>query len=88
MEKWQSKKKNNAMNQIAESMKSIVDNISTRNESLLPSETTESKSEDETFSMIIQMIVKMVSGVPECEEKYILKLRIQQGIINTCFSLN
>ena len=66
------------MNQIAEIMESIVDNISTRNESLPPSETTESKSEDKTFSMIIQMIVKMVSGVPECEEKYIQKLRIQQ----------
>ena len=65
------------MNQIAEIMESIVDNISTRNESLPPSETTESKSEDKTFSMIIQMIVKMVSGVPECEE-YIQKLRIQQ----------
>ena len=66
------------MNQIAEIMESIVDNISTRNESLPPSETTESKSEDKTFSMIIQMIVKMVSGVLECEEKYIQKLRIQQ----------
>ena len=41
------------MNQIAEIMESIVDNISTRNESLPPSETTESKSEDKTFSMII-----------------------------------
>ena len=47
------RKKNNAMNQIAEIMESIVDNISTRNESLPPSETTESKSEDKTFSMII-----------------------------------
>ena len=34
------------------------------------------------------MIMKMVSGISECEEKYQLKLRIQQGIINTRFSIN
>ena len=34
------------------------------------------------------MIVKMVSGIPECEEKYPLKLRIKQDIINTRFSIN
>ena len=34
------------------------------------------------------MTVKMVSGILECEEKYLMKLRIQQDIINTCFSIN
>ena len=34
------------------------------------------------------MIMKMVSGIQECEEKYLLKLRIQQDIVNTCFSIN
>ena len=32
--------------------------------------------------------MKMVSGIPECVEKYLLKLRIQQDIVNTCFSIN
>ena len=77
--------KNNAINRVAESMETIVDKISTRNESPLPPETTKSKSEDEILG---QMIVKMVSGIPECEEKYLLNLRIQQDIINTGFSVN
>ena len=34
------------------------------------------------------MTVKMVSGILECEEKYLMKLRIQQDIINTRFSIN
>ena len=62
--------KNNAINRVAESIQSIADKISTRNESPLPPETTKSKSEDEIFG---EMIFKMVSGVPECEEKYLLK---------------
>ena len=76
---------NNAMNWVAESIESIADKISTRNESPLPSETTKSKSKNKIFS---EMTVKMVSGIPECEEKYLLKLRIQQDIINTRFSTN
>ena len=72
--------KNNAI-----STESIADKISTRNESPLPPETTKSKSENEIFGKII---VKMVSGIPECEKKYLLKLRILQDIINTCFSIN
>ena len=62
--------KNNAINRVAESIESIADKISAQNESLLPPETTKSKSEDEIFG---EMIFKMVSGVPECEEKYLLK---------------
>ena len=34
------------------------------------------------------MIVKMVIGIPECEEEYLLKLTIQHDIINTRFSVN
>ena len=74
--------KNNAINRVVES---IAEKISTRNESPLPPETTKSKSEDEIFG---EMTVKMVSGIPKCEEKYLLKLRIQQDIINTRFSIN
>ena len=32
--------------------------------------------------------MKMVSGIPECQEKYLLKLTIQQDIINTHLSIN
>ena len=45
LKKCQSKKKITQINRVAESMESIADNISTRNESPLPSETTKSKSE-------------------------------------------
>ena len=58
--------KNNAINQVVEIIESIADKISTWNESPLPPETIESKSEDEKFG---KMTVKMVSGIPECEEK-------------------
>ena len=34
------------------------------------------------------MIMKMVIGIPDCEEKYLLKLRREQDIINTHFSMN
>ena len=34
------------------------------------------------------MIMKMVSGIPDCEEKYLLKSRREQDIINTHFSIN
>ena len=76
--------KNNAINRVAESIESTADKISTRKENPLPPETTKSKSEYEIFG---EMIVKMVSGIPECEEKYLLKLRIKQDI-NTPFSIN
>ena len=66
---------NNAIIRVAESIESIADKISTQNESPFPPETTKSKSGDEVFG---KMAVKMVSGIPECEEKYLLKVRIQQ----------
>ena len=34
------------------------------------------------------MIIKMIAGIPESEEKYLLKLRIQQDIVKTRFSFN
>ena len=74
LEKMPIQEKNNAINWVAESIESIADKISTRYESPLPLETTKSKSEDEIFG---EMTVKMVSRIPECEEKYLLKLRIQ-----------
>ena len=77
--------KNNAVDQVAESIESISNNISTRKENPLSPETSKSKSEDEIFE---EMTVKMVSGIPECEEKYLLKLRIQQDLINTRFSIS
>ena len=77
--------KNNAINQVAESIESIADKISAQNKIPLPAETTNSKSEDKIF---LKMTKKMVSGTPECEGKNQLKLRIQQGIINTHFSIN
>ena len=63
--------KNNAIKWVAESTESIADKISTQNESPPPPETTKSKSEDEIFG---EMTMKMVSGIPECEEKCLLKL--------------
>ena len=66
---------NNTIIRVAESIKSITDKISTQNENPFPPETAKSKSEDEIFGKIT---VKMVSGIPEFEEMYLLKLRIQQ----------
>ena len=66
-------RKNNAINRVAKkSIERNADKISTWNESPLPLETTKSKS-DEIFG---KMTVKMVSGITECEEEYLLKLRI------------
>lgn len=66
-------------------MESIVDKIATQNKSPLPLETFRSKSEDEIFD---EMIVKMVSGIPEFEENYLLKSGIQQDMTNTRFSVS
>ena len=77
--------KNIARNRVAESMESIVDEISTQNKSPLPLETSRSKSEDEIFG---EIILKMDTGVPACEKKNLMKLRIQQDITNTRFSVN
>ena len=77
--------KNIAKNRVAESMESIADEISTQNISPFPLETSRSKSEDEIFG---EMILKMATGVPACEKKYLLKSRIQQDITNTRFSVN
>ena len=76
--------KNNTINWVAESIESIADKISTGNKSPIPPETTKSKS-GEIFG---KMTVKMISEIPDCKEKYLLKLRIQQDIINTCFCIN
>ena len=59
--------KNIARNRVAESMESIVDEISTQNKSPFPRETSRSKSEDEIFG---EMILKMATGVPACENIY------------------
>ena len=77
--------KNNTVNQVVESTESIADKISTQKKSPLPPETTKAKSEDEIFG---KMTMKMVSGIPEFEEKCLLKLRIQQDIINARLSIN
>ena len=34
------------------------------------------------------MIAKMIAGIPESEEKYLLKLQIQQDIVKTRYSFN
>ena len=34
------------------------------------------------------MITKMIAGIPESEQKYLLKLRIQQDIVKTRYSFN
>ena len=47
-------------------MESIVDKMSIRNENPLLSETSKSISGGGIFG---RMIMKMVSGIPECEEK-------------------
>ena len=77
--------KNNTISLVAQSTESIANKISTQNESPLPPETTKSKSEDEIFA---DMTVKMVGGIPECEKRYLLKIRIQEDITNTCLSIN
>ena len=42
------------------------------------------KSEDSLFG---EMITKMIENIPNAEEKYLLKLRIQQDIIQTKFAI-
>ena len=74
--------KNNAINWVAESVESIADKTSTQNKSPIPPETNKSKSEDEIFG---EITMKMVSGTPGCEKKYLMKLRIQQDIIILAF---
>ena len=85
LEKMSFKEKNNAINRVAGSMESTVNKIATQNKSLFPRETSRSKAEDEIFN---EMMVKMVSGIPECKEKYLLKLRVTQDITNVRFSVN
>ena len=58
-------------------MESIVDKIVTQNKIPFPRETSRSKAEDEIFD---KMTVKMVIGIPECKEKDLLKLGIQQDV--------
>ena len=43
------------------------------------------KSEKELFG---EMMTKMIAGIPESEEKYLLKLRIQEDIVKTRYSFN
>ena len=66
-------------------MESILDKLATQNKSPFPRETSRSKAEDKILD---EMMVKMVSGIPECKEKYLLKLGIGQDITNTHFSVN
>ena len=42
------------------------------------------KSEDSLFG---EMIIKMIENIPNTEEKYLLKLRIQQDIIQTKYAI-
>ena len=74
--------KNNAINQAAKSIETIAVKKSTQNESPFPPETTKFKSEDEIFN---EMTVKIVMGIPECEEKYLLKLKIARHNKNVFF---
>ena len=43
------------------------------------------KSEDEIFG---EMITKMIAGIPELKEKYLLKPQIQQDIVKTRYCFN
>ena len=71
-----------AINRVAESMESIVGQLNSRESSA--STLKHPKSEDEIFG---EMVIKMIAKIPESEEKYLLKLRIQQDIVQMLYSL-
>ena len=71
-----------AINRVAESMESIVGQLNSRESSA--STLQHPKSEDEIFG---EMVIKMIAKIPESEEKYLLKLRIQQDIVQMLYSL-
>ena len=71
-----------AINRVAESMESIVGQLNSRENSA--STPQHPKSEDEIFG---EMVIKMIAKIPESEEKYLLKLLIQQDIVQMLYSL-
>ena len=72
-----------AINRVAESMESIVGQLNSRESSA--STLQHPKSEDEIFG---EMVIKMIAKIPELEEKYLLKLRIKQDIVQMLYSLD
>ena len=60
-------------------MKAFVEKISSKAESPLPAPLLP-KLEDEIFG---EMLVKMLAAVEDSEEKYLLKMHIQQDIVQT-----
>ena len=76
-----------AITRVADSMADMAETIRQKRD-IAPvtreQEKTE-KSEDEIFG---EMITRMIAGIPESEEKYLLKLRIQQDIVKTRYSFN
>ena len=63
-------------------MESIVGQLNSRESSA--STLQHPKSEDEIFG---KMVIKMIAKIPESEEMYLLKLRIQQDIVQMLCSL-
>ena len=70
--------KNNAINQVAKRTKALF-----HQKQLSPNQKMKYLA-----TWMKMEIIKMVSGIADCEEKYLLKLRKEQDIINTCFSMN
>ena len=71
-----------ARNRVVESMESIVGLFKTRESSA--STLQHPKSEDEIFG---EMVIKMIAKITVSEERYLLKLRIQQDIVQMLYSL-
>ena len=63
-------------------MESIAGQLNSRESSALKLQ--HPKSEDEIFG---EMAIKMIAKISESEEKYLLKLRIQQDIAQMLYSL-
>ena len=63
------------------SMECIVVQLKTRESSA--STLQHPKSEDKIFG---EMVIKMIPKIPESEERYLLKLRIQQDIVQMLYS--
>ena len=71
-----------ARNRVVESMESIVGLFKTRESSA--STLQHPKSENEIFG---EMVIKMIAKITVSEERYLLKLRIQQDIVQMLHSL-
>ena len=63
-------------------MKAFVEKISTKTESPLPAPVLP-KLDDEVFR---EILAKMFAAVEDSEEKYLLKMRIQQDIAQTRYA--